>query len=430
MVFLHACACGRSRRFRRDPFDYNSANIIFFQFPNCEDKLPSLALQASSADNLLGGSAWSLVRLGGARYYQPAVGLMQTGFCPKQNFLSLWDIEVVYGSDTAAESLETKEDLTPDLIKTTVEMEQLTVTPEVVLPRPHTVSADPKPAEFSEENLYSKVAEKGPYMETSRIAAKSPSSVSGKGKSVVSSSSKANYGGDLAFPPLPQKNDKQQAGTPSKPPRQASGKEKKSNPIPQLLQAERPVASKVAPLYETLKEEEDVVFVQIDEEKEENLSTDLVSNASIKGSRSEHFRVYIGFEHECPHGHRFLLSVEQLLSLGLSYPQPSTEVPPSGVTSKLTRQDHKAGPMKKQHAALDTTTGSPTTQVDKKKQEAELMSVSKGSGVGHTLLGMDLPIFMNCPHCKDSDCSDKIQERVVYAGCVSQLQRIFLVSRK
>ncbi|CAK9276793.1 unnamed protein product [Sphagnum jensenii] len=53
------------------------------------------------------------------------------------------------------------------------------------------------------------------------------------------------------------------------------------------------------------------------------------------------------------------------------------------------------------------------------------MSVSEGSSDGHTLLGLNLPIYMNCPYCRDSDSK---QDGVVFAGCVSQLQWIFLVT--
>ncbi|CAK9234243.1 unnamed protein product [Sphagnum troendelagicum] len=53
------------------------------------------------------------------------------------------------------------------------------------------------------------------------------------------------------------------------------------------------------------------------------------------------------------------------------------------------------------------------------------MNVSEGSSDGHTLLGLNLPIYMNCPYCRDSDSK---QDGVVFAGCVSQLQWIFLVT--
>ncbi|CAM6074851.1 unnamed protein product [Sphagnum tenellum] len=65
-------------------------------------------------------------------------------------------------------------------------------------------------------------------------------------------------------------------------------------------------------------------------------------------------------------------------------------------------------------------------QVEQKATKGlTFMSVSEGSSDGHTLLGLNLPIYMNCPYCRDSDSK---QDGVVFAGCVSQLQWIFLVT--
>jgi protein SMG8 len=67
--------------------------------------------------------------------------------------------------------------------------------------------------------------------------------------------------------------------------------------------------------------------------------------------------------------------------------------------------------------------------IDKKTREgSEVMRIVKGSGEGHLLLGMDLPIYMHCPHCEASAGREEKREDMIYAGCVSQLQRIFLVT--
>jgi len=48
-------------------------------------------------------------------------------------------------------------------------------------------------------------------------------------------------------------------------------------------------------------------------------------------------------------------------------------------------------------------------------------------GPGFSLLNMDLPIYMNCPHCKTS-ARNKKKHSLKFASTVSQLQRIFLVT--
>ncbi|GJM87412.1 hypothetical protein PR202_ga03362 [Eleusine coracana subsp. coracana] len=96
-VFLHACACGRSRRVREDPFDFDAANISFNCFSNCEDLLPTLVLPRSSDTSSFPLSSWRLVRLGGARYYKSTKGLLQSGFVSKEKYLLRWNISVGKG---------------------------------------------------------------------------------------------------------------------------------------------------------------------------------------------------------------------------------------------------------------------------------------------------------------------------------------------
>ncbi|KAF8396517.1 hypothetical protein HHK36_018141 [Tetracentron sinense] len=91
-VFLHACACGRSRRLRDDPFDFETANITFNSFPDCDNLLPALQLPKVSNSRPIQPSSWSLIRVGGARYYEPSKGLLQSGFCSTHKFLLKWTI--------------------------------------------------------------------------------------------------------------------------------------------------------------------------------------------------------------------------------------------------------------------------------------------------------------------------------------------------
>ena len=109
-----------------------------------------------------------------------------------------------------------------------------------------------KTSRVNEENLYSKVAEKGPYTRNSRIAAKSPSSASGKGSQLQIHLLRP-ITVEISLSSLPTK-ERQAAGRDTiKTSKQASREEKTSNPIPQLLQAERPLASTGSPIAWDLK---------------------------------------------------------------------------------------------------------------------------------------------------------------------------------
>ncbi|KAI3830562.1 hypothetical protein MKW92_053256 [Papaver armeniacum] len=64
-VFLHACACG--------------PNVTFNCFPNCHNLLPALQLPQLSDTGPIKPCSWSLIRVGGSRYYEPSKGLIQSG---------------------------------------------------------------------------------------------------------------------------------------------------------------------------------------------------------------------------------------------------------------------------------------------------------------------------------------------------------------
>ena len=409
VMFLHACACGRCRKLRKDPFDYESANVTFFQFPICENNLPSLALPASSSDCYLGGPAWSLVRLGSARYYQPSIGLMQIGFLPEQKHLSLLDIMVIYESYSAAVALPGKADVTPETHKAAIEPDQSNYS----FSRSQNGSVDPKQGAHVEQNFYSKVAEKGLFGDNNRVAGRTSISRMDKVNVSTSYSSNANYGGDSAFPPLPQKAKTLQSVVAPKASKHSSVMER-----PDGSPGAWSDTSKVTML------EHDMASLKTDAEKEDKEAVhDAFVFDSGKRSSVQRFQVYVGFEHECPHGHRFLLSANQVQNLGVSYPQPG----PSHVNLEqdaVIRPDPRVSVMNEQPLTTVTSRG---TVSDKTREGSEGMRVIKGSGDGNLLLGMDLPIYMHCPQCEASAGREEKQEDTVYAGCVSQLQRIFLV---
>lgn len=415
VMFLHACACGRSRKLRKDPFDYESANVAFFQFPNCEDSLPSLVLPASSSNNYLGGSSWSLVRLGSARYYQPTSGLMQIGFIPEQKHLSSWDIVVLYESNFEADGLPANADVILETHKAAIEPEH----GNYRLSSSQNGSVDPKQGAQVEQSFYSKVAEQGSVSENNRVASRTPTSRMDKGMLSMSSSSNVNYGGDSAFPPLPQKTKTLQSVTPLKASKPSVIMDR-SNGVEEIRSGARNDSLKNSMVGHSM------ASLKIDAKKEDKeAAQDALFVDSGNTSSVQRFQVYVGFEHECPHGHRFLLSAKHVQSLGLSYPQSSPDqvVSEQDVASRL---DSRIPAMNEQ--PVSTLITSDGTVIDKKTREgSKVMRIIKGSGEGHMLLGMDLPIYIHCPHCEDSAGREEKREGMVYAGCVSQLQRIFLV---
>ncbi|CBI17132.3 unnamed protein product, partial [Vitis vinifera] len=91
-VFLHACACGRSRKLRADPFDFETANITSNCFPDCDRFLPALQLPKMIDAGPIQPLSWNLIRVGGTKYYEPSKGLLQSGFHATQKFLLKWII--------------------------------------------------------------------------------------------------------------------------------------------------------------------------------------------------------------------------------------------------------------------------------------------------------------------------------------------------
>ncbi|XP_023513371.1 uncharacterized protein LOC111777873 isoform X3 [Cucurbita pepo subsp. pepo] len=236
-VFRHACGCGRSRRLRTDPFDFESANVTFNRFAGCDNFLAVVQLPGVSIRGHIQLSSWTLIRVGGAKYYEASKGLLQSGFYPTQRFLSKWKI-----------SAQMRE----------------------------------SPIDFSMNALMGTVS--------------------------------------------------------------------------------------------------------------------------------------IGFEHECPHGHRFLLNPDHLKELGSSYAA-------CNVTDPL-----KYGKRGRHGKARDSVNAANATIPSKSNCIRRMIANGiEDNGCGLFMLNRDLPIFMNCPHCKLSK-NGKDPPNVKICGTISQLQRIFMVT--
>ncbi|CAM6083888.1 unnamed protein product [Calypogeia fissa] len=438
VVFLHACACGRSRKLRKDPFDFESANVTFFRFPNCEELLPSLVIPSPSENLSSGGSPWSLVRLGMSRYYQPEVGLVQSGFFPNQNFLSFWDIPLVYSTNEGQ--------IDPVVVSPSKEE-----VAEVVSSKPH---SDPKVTNKSllrgtksglqtkpaGANLHGRASEKGYVDNKTRGASGNLAARRG----FTDSTSKVNYGGEAAFPPLPEKQDKLLVAT-AKPVRQQGGKDRKNRSV--IVRDDENSAPPAVSLNDVIKDSRTKVGASFDGDDELvpsvrdlcRMSSELNVNAV-----TQHVRVYIGFEHECPHGHRFLLSDNQPERLTSSSSSLKTG---TGLSSKHKKHDRIESQMKdpssltgsqQSDATMQQTSGNAagpqifppkwTQKGAKIPEKMHYWSVQDGHGDGHSLLNSNLPIYMHCPFCKPSGEDSKSNKKFTFGGTISQLQRVFLVT--
>ena len=189
---------------------------------------------------------------------------------------------------------------------------------------------------------------------------------------------------------------------------------------------------------------------------------------------SKHAIVYVGFEHECPHGHRFLLSLDHLNELGSLYPLPEESHVPSMETSdnsdladpsnlgrnSSTGKGHRSSKDKAVATANElrntdkskemgvngnlcvnglikfsgsgkqqklTSLNVPTHSNFMKCLNAGLVFISlDDGGSAFSMLNRNLPMYMNWPYCQLSK-NKKDPPEVKFAGTVSQLQRIFLV---
>jgi len=340
---------------------------------------------------------------------------MQIGFIPEQKHLSLWDNVVLYESNFSGGTLPANTDVILETHKAAIEPDHA----NYKFSGSQSGSVDPKQGVQVEQSFYSKVAEKGSVGENNRVAGGTSTSRMDKATVSMSSSSNVNYGGDSAFPPLPQKSKTLQSATPLKAPRPSVVMDR-SNGVDDIRSGARNDSLKNIMMGHSM------ASLKIDAEKEDKEPAHAAPFVdSGQTSSVQRCQVYVGFEHECPHGHRFLLSANHIQSLGLSYPESS----PGHVVSEqdaVTRLDSRISVMNEQPATTAIT--SSGSVIDKKTREGlEVMRIIKGSGEGHLLLGMDLPIYMHCPHCEASAGREEKREDMVYAGCVSQLQRIFLV---
>ncbi|KAK7261292.1 hypothetical protein RIF29_27601 [Crotalaria pallida] len=458
--FLHACACGRSRQLRPDPFDFESADASCFS--DCDKLLPSVKLPEIKVAGPIQSFAWCLLRIGGARYYEPSKGLLQSGFCATQKFLLKWTIylekqkrpigstEGIGNQDTVirppkvecrGDSKKTSLGQSHPVVQNGVEDQQASL--DIIL-------GDDKKLGFGRGFPNFKMRK--PFSE------------------VVAGSVAADPG----FPPLQQR----------KLPILGSDKGMKQS-RPSTQSAERVTA---AITHQVSQKSQDMSLTQGALDGNGNSSSSdgdpflrigsnvvpVFLNDGEKGkscSSLRHAIVYVGFEHECPHGHRFLLNAQHLTQLGSSYslseeshisssmePAYHTKVSKNASFSKFHRSSHEsfAASINKERDVNKSNEMIPNGDLnsdgvihnslppkEKKLTSMNLLgkhpNVTKefggdlqatsidGDDHAFSMLDRNLPIYMICPHCRGSR-NKKHTPKVMFASGISQLKRIFLVT--
>lgn len=469
-VFLRACACGRSRQLQADPFDFKSANITSNCSPNCDKLLPALQLPEESIAGPIQLSSWSLIRVGGATYYEPSKGLLQSGFSAAQKFLLRWTI-----------FLETRKGPygLPENVGRHSSLKRSSMSPKVEF------NGDTDIRKTSNAQLYSGDLQTGCAHQgkpSENIKSDDNKISFGRGlpnftlrkpfSAVVAGPAAADSG----FPPLQKR----------KPPSSVSDKVKQSVTrdwnVEQVHATDYHQGSQKSQDFSSVQETLNGVDSNgcTDGDPFLQIGSNVVPvnvNGGDKGkpySSLKHEIVYVGFEHECPHGHRFLLNPEHVNELGSLYSLPqdshiaaSVEISDYNVVypSKLGKngghvKGHRnsklmpantvnkeknvnklkelvgngnlnfggmtqfSGPGKEENQASLSASKVPNFV---KEIEAGFQSFSlDDEGCAFSMLNRNLPIFMNCPNCRLS--RKKGLPKIKFAGTISQLQRIFLVT--
>lgn len=471
-VFLHACACGRSRKLCADPFDFETANITSNCFPDCDRFLPALQLPKMIDAGPIQPLSWNLIRVGGTKYYEPSKGLLQSGFHATQKFLLKWIIflekhRIQNGSPVSAVQqgslIRSSIDPNVDLIAN-VEIKKAGAFQLYQRDTHNTVENERKPLEDIKSDDKKISFGRG----LPKFTMRKPFSEVVAGSATV----------DSGFPPLQQM--KQPSLGSEKGIKQSSARDRSAEQVHETADFQgSQKLEEYSSVLETLNGSNangytgSDPFLQIGS----NLIPVTVNGGgNIKLNTSlKHVAVYVGFEHECPHGHRFILTPQHLNELGSSHSFPEdshlsasmenldhkvADPPKLGkngghgkghrhsngmaatATNKLRNFDKSKETLANGSQHLDalvqfsglgreqnqTSIGSSTLPNSVKDLGESMQSVNLDDGGGaFSLLNRNLPIYMNCPHCKFSK-NKKDLSNVKFAGAISQLQRIFLVT--
>ncbi|KAM7279355.1 hypothetical protein ACFE04_006489 [Oxalis oulophora] len=374
-IFLQACACGRSRKLRPDPFDFESANNVVNCFLDCDNLLPALKLPEVSSQGPVGQCCWSLVRVGGSRYYEPSKGLLQSGFCVTQKFLFKWIIFLEkpksanpirrIDSEFSANSSNMDPNFDINRKNNPTSGSQITGIQAKVGPEEKSSNSNDNSIRFG--RVLHNFTMKKPFSEV--VA----------GKTVT----------DSGFPPLQVK--KQSLPVSEKSTKQIKARNHNSQK-----------AESISFTQDTFPSFRDAIpILQV-----RNING--AENIKLKNSALKHVKVYVGFEHECPHGHRFLLNPDHFKEFGSSYPlMTDLSKSPSKAFQNSAQSKIKDVVVSKEKVANgnEFTDGliQNSTSVNRQNdlETSGLQSVGLDDcGSDFSLLDKNLPLYMNCPHCK------------------------------
>lgn len=456
-AFLHACACGRSRQLLSDPFDFESANNTSSGFLECDKLLPKVELPEVSSVGPIQSSSWSLIRIGGARYYDPSKGLLQTGFSASHKYLLKWTIIVE------------KQKNINDLLGRAVEQDSISsnTVPKVEIIRDiNKKKAGDDQFSIGGENQ-SKPTKSHIALDNKISFGKGlPNFTMRKPFSEVVAGSAAT---DSKFPPLQQrKQPLPESGKGIKDVRTRDGNvEEVRTTVDQGSEKSEDFSSDPGILKETSSYSNPFLHIGSNV-----VPVNLGGNKNVKSnSVPKHVAVYVGFEHECPHGHRFIMNPEHLSEFACLYSLPEDAYSSEEILDNAMKYSSKSGkngghgkfPQTSNEITAATavnkarsmdeskeiaSNGNPyrngMIQISRPKEErnqaalgvADLHdhtedlkagSISLGDGdCAFSMLNRNLPIYMQCPHCRVTK-NRKDPQKIKFAGTVSQLQRIFLV---
>ncbi|CAN0916489.1 Nonsense-mediated mRNA decay factor SMG8 [Linum grandiflorum] len=432
--FLHACACGRSRQLRPDPFSFEFANASNY-VPDCDKGLPLVQLPVRS-------SAWTLIRVGGARYYEPSKGLIQSGFPVAHKFLSRWII-----------LLEKPTNHVFDL-NSVADRKKVDDTPEI-----QTRNSNPTKQLDNGRSDERKISF-GTGLPNLTMRKPFSEVVAGSGSGSGSGSSTRDSG----FPPLQHRSirpNRFRDSTTEQVQTTVSDKSIKQNrsrdSTTEQVQKSEDVSSSSLKISSSVASPDCDPLLRIGSNvvpMNINSRVAMKSNPVVK-----HAVVYFGFEHECPYGHRFFLNEDHLNELGSAYSMQKESDLSNGETSNRnltvpSSLGRKGGRGK----SMNVATGNRMRNAEKSKeiraQSADrihhlsgagraidasvdpnrvkdlgtnLQSLSMDdNGSSSSMLNRNIPLFMNCPYCRLG--KGKKDPKVNFAGTISQLQRIFLVT--
>ncbi|XP_073012349.1 uncharacterized protein [Typha latifolia] len=448
-VFLHACACGRSRRLRDDPFDFEIANITFNCFANCENLLPTLSLPRGNKTGPLPLNKWHLMRLGGARYYKPSKGLLQTGFCPTEKYLLKWTISI--GKQNTPPNGATVKSSVPSVAPVTSTVSAV-------------VEGKSGGGQVLGEAKPGKLENPRKQQETTTIT---DSNISfGKGLPTFTLKkpfSEVVAGTSITDSTFPRLQQRKQRSSGEKGLRQQSIADQTDDQIHAVVYDHQGTRTENISVLEstnrTNSQTDGNPFLQIGS----NIVPVNVGSERPKASKPlQQFIIYIGFEHECSYGHRFLLTSEHLNELGSpkvlsDKMQSSSDDIERNLDNKNSLQDKvvkgssgwttmAAKSMKNNRLKESSVKSSqqhdrsslfartdmekfqpavPSNHDENYEENLQFVRLDDGGGAC-SLLNRRVPIYMDCPHCRSS--SKEVHQKIKFASTTSQLQRIFLVT--